>query len=91
MPDFTAHRHPVLAVRCPDCGRAPGNWCRRPSGHMASDFHVSRKVEADTVFIDQHGPDASIERVGDGWAVDPRGRVGIRPQQEEPIFHRCRQ
>jgi hypothetical protein len=51
---------------------------------MASDFHVSRKLQADTVFIDQHGPDASIERVGDGWAVDPRGRVGIRPQQEQP-------
>ena len=22
MPDFTAYKHPVLAVRCPDCGRA---------------------------------------------------------------------
>lgn len=82
MPDFTAHRHPVLAVRCPDCRRAPGNWCRRPSGHMASDLHASRKTEADRVFIAQHGPDASIERIGGGWAVDPRGRVGIRPRPE---------
>ncbi|WP_244940702.1 MULTISPECIES: hypothetical protein [Leisingera] len=58
---------------------------------MASDFHASRKMQADTVFIDQHGPDASIERVGDGWAVDPRGRVGIRPQQEELIVPRGQQ
>lgn len=83
MPDFTAHRHPVLAVRCPDCGRAPGVWCRRPSGHKASDFHHSRKVEADRVFIDQHGPDASILRDGDGWIIDPSWRVGIRPQPEQ--------
>ncbi len=83
MPDFTAHRHPVLAVRCPDCGRAPGVWCRRPSGHMANDFHVSRKVEADHAFIEQHGPDASVERDGEGWIIDPRGRVGIRPQPEQ--------
>ena len=80
MPDFTAHRHPVLAVRCPECDRAPGVWCRRPSGHMASDFHTSRKAEADSVFVDQHGPDASIERDGDGWIIDPRGRASIRPQ-----------
>ncbi|WP_442915817.1 zinc finger domain-containing protein [Leisingera sp. SS27] len=83
MPDFTAHRHPVLAVRCPDCGRDPGVWCRRPSGHLASDFHTSRKAEADRVFIDQHGPDASIERDDVGWVIDPRGRVGIRPQPEQ--------
>ena len=83
MPDFTAHRHPVLAVRCPDCGKAPGVWCRRPSGHLASDFHLSRKVEADRVFIDQHGPDASIERDGEGWILNPQGRVGIRPQPDQ--------
>lgn len=83
MLDFTAHRHPVLAVRCPDCGRMPGVWCRRPNGHMASDFHHSRKVEADRVFIDQPGPDASILCDGDGWIVDPRGRVGIRLQPEQ--------
>ncbi len=48
---------------------------------MANDFHTGRKAEADRVFIDQHGPDASIER--DGWVIDPRGRVGIRPQPEQ--------
>lgn len=87
MPDFTAHRHPVLAVRCPDCGKAPGIWCRRPSGHMASDLHLSRKAEADRVFIDRHGPDASIERIGDEWTIDPRGRAGIRLRPEQlPLF-----
>lgn len=81
--DFTAHRHPVLAVRCPDCGKAPGVWCRRPSGHMANELHIARGIEADRVLIDQHGPDASIERVGEDWAIDPRGHVGIRPTPEQ--------
>ena len=83
MPDFTAHRHPVLAVCCPSCGSAPGVWCRRPSGHRASDLHAERGAEADRVFIEQHGWEASIERNGDGWIIDPRGRASIRPQPEQ--------
>lgn len=78
MPDFTAHRHPVLAVRCPDCQSAPGIWCRRPCGHRASDFHLARCVAADAAFIDQHGADASIVRDGDDWLIDPRGRAALR-------------
>lgn len=75
MPDFTAHLHPVLAVRCPECGKAPGIWCRRPSGHRASELHASRKAEADRTFIDQHGETASIGRLpGGGWIIDPFGR-----------------
>lgn len=75
MPDFTAHAHPVLAVRCPECGKAPGIWCRRPSGHRASDLHASRSAEADRIFIEQHGGTASIERLPDGgWIIDPLGR-----------------
>ena len=61
MTDFTAHTHPVLAVACPDCRKRSGAMCIRPSGHRASDFHMSRKAEADRAFIDRHGPDASIE------------------------------
>ena len=83
MSDFTRHPHPVLAVPCPDCGKRAGAWCIRPSGHRAMDFHLSRKAEADRAFIEQHGPDASIERVGDGWAIDPRGRTGIRPRPDQ--------
>ena len=83
MPDFTAHRHPVLAIRCPDCGRAPGIWCVRPSGHRASDFHLSRKAQADAVFIEQHGPDASVERIEGDWTIDRHGRAGIRPRPEQ--------
>ena len=83
MPDFTAHRHPVLAVRCPDCGKATGLGCVRPSGHKASNLHRSRKVEADRVFIEQHGPDASVEHVENVWTIDRRGRAGIRPQPEQ--------
>lgn len=83
MPDFTAHRHPVLAVRCPDCGRSPGVWCRRPSGHRASELHKSRRAEADRQFIEQHGPDACISRVDDEWIIDPRGRIAIHPQSDQ--------
>lgn len=75
MPDFTAHRHPVLAVRCPVCGKAPGLWCVRPSGHRANELHTPRRAEADRLFIEQHGPDASIVRLGDEWVIDPRGRL----------------
>ncbi len=82
MPSFTAHRHPVLAVRCPDCGAAPGVWCRRPSRHLANELHRGRRAEADRVFIDQHGPEASIERDGDGWILNPHGRICIRPRPE---------
>ena len=75
MIDFTAWSHPVLAVACPSCGRRGGVLCRRPSGHKAADFHARRKAEADRHFIDRHGADASIERAGDGWQIDPRGRL----------------
>ncbi len=44
---------------------------------MASELHRERRVEADRVFIDQHGPDASIERVGNSWAIDPCGRLRV--------------
>lgn len=74
-PDFTAHRHPVLAVACPDCRAPAGSWCRRPSGHRAADFHGGRKAQADAAFIEQHGEDAWIERLGDGWRVHQRGRA----------------
>ena len=42
MPDFTAHRHPVMTVPCPACRAAPGTWCRRPSGHRAAELHMFR-------------------------------------------------
>ena len=75
MPDFTAHRHPVPAVRCPTCGTAPDLWCRRPSGHKASDLHATRRAEADRVFIEQHGPTAAIIQAASGWMIDPRVRA----------------
>ena len=75
MPDFTAHRHPVLAVACPECGKPAGAWCVRPSGHKASEFHKSRRIAADALFVVQHGEDASIERVGEHWVIDPTGRA----------------
>lgn len=38
--DFTIYKHP---------------WCARPSGHKASDFHKSRKIEADRAFVENYG------------------------------------
>lgn len=83
MPDFTAFRHPVLAVPCPSCQRRAGIWCSRPSGHADSQLHAERAVEADRLFIEQHGWDASIEHDGDRWIIDPRGRASIRPQPDQ--------
>lgn len=74
MIDFTAYKHPALAVSCPNCGRRAGAMCRRPSGHKASGFHAKRKAEADRRFIAQHGAHASIERTAEGWRIDPAGR-----------------
>lgn len=75
QPDFTAHRHPVLAVACPDCKKPAGFWCARPSGHKAAELHKSRRVTADCLFVAFHGEDASIERLGDAWIIDPKGRA----------------
>ena len=79
MVDFTAYRHPVLAVPCPDCGRRAGVMCRRPSGHKASGFHARRKAEADRRFIAQHGASASIERTA-RLADRSRRPIAIRPE-----------
>lgn len=73
--DFTAHRHPVLAIPCPACQARAGVMCKRPSGHRASDLHQDRKLRADLLFIEQEGEDASIERDGDHWWIDPSGRA----------------
>jgi hypothetical protein len=82
MPDFTAHRHPALAVPCPDCHRAPGLWCRTPHGQMRNHLHRARQAEADRQFIEAHGPDAIIFHDGAGWSINPRGRAGMRMQRE---------
>ena len=60
MPDFTRHKHPVLAVPCGDCHAAVGAWCKRPSGHRAADLHHARRQAADRAFVAQHGADAEI-------------------------------
>lgn len=76
MIDFTTFREPTLAVACPDCGKRPGAACVRPSGHKAMTSHLCRKTEADRLFIEQHGKDASIEATEDGgWVIVPNGRV----------------
>lgn len=54
--DFNAYRHPVLAVPCRTCRARAGAWCKRPSGHKASDFHRDRKDEADRAWLAQGSP-----------------------------------
>jgi hypothetical protein len=49
-PDFSAHRHPVLAVACPSCQAGVGAWCKRPSGHRAMDLHRPRRDAADAAW-----------------------------------------
>lgn len=80
--DFTAYRHPVLTAPCATCHAVPGTMCRRPSGHRASDFHKSRKADADAAFVAQHGPLASIERDGTAWQIVPGGRLRYEPTRE---------
>ncbi|AUH35663.1 hypothetical protein CUV01_18875 (plasmid) [Paracoccus tegillarcae] len=72
--DFTAWRHPVLAVPCPTCRASIGAWCKRPSGHRAADLHDERGADADRAFIRQHGASAAIRRDGAGWIIDAHGR-----------------
>ncbi|MTE01921.1 hypothetical protein GIY56_16650 [Paracoccus sp. YIM 132242] len=73
MPDFTAHRHPALAVSCPICGEDCGHWCRTRNGRTAGDLHDARQAEADRQFIEQHGYGAAMVHAASGWLVDPRG------------------
>lgn len=55
--DFTAFRHPVLAVPCPDCDARPGIGCKRPSGHNVwGQPHATRKRLADAVHEHQGDP-----------------------------------
>ena len=76
MPDFTAHRHPALSVRCPQCGKPVGIWCRDPAtGQMTDDIHPQRQAAADLAFLAQHGHLATIQHTGANWQIDPQGRA----------------
>ena len=75
MPDFTVHRHPALAVRCPTCSTAPGLWCRHPKGQRAGDLHKARRLETHRLYMEQHGELAAIIHAASGWLIDPRGRA----------------
>ena len=80
MIDFTAYKHPCLAVPCPHCQSGVGRWGFRPSGHQAAEIHVERGKIADKIFIQQHGEAASIEKTPNGWVINPVGRDKPEPQ-----------
>ena len=97
-PDFLAYRHPVLAVPCPDCQAAAGAWCKRPSGHKASDLHKARKTAADEVWIaagrpptSQRGPmlaaelRAILETLGLSQAGLPVGLQIVGPRHRDDL------
>jgi NMD protein affecting ribosome stability and mRNA decay len=74
--DFVAHKHPVLAVKCPHCSAKPGSWCIRPSNHKATELHLDRKTKADEVFVEMYGEEAGIERLPNGgWKIHLTGLV----------------
>ena len=72
MPDFTRYQTPILAVPCCDCHAAEGAWCKRPSGHRATDLHRRRREAADRAFISQHGSAAEIRYDADmgQWEIE---------------------
>ena len=83
MIDFTAFRHPVLAVQCPRCLQGkPGRNCTRPSEHgVPGGCHQARCTLADEIFIRQHGVRASIDKDADGrWVIDPLGIAADDPR-----------
>ncbi|MEW8092266.1 MAG: hypothetical protein AB2784_21885 [Candidatus Thiodiazotropha endolucinida] len=80
MANFTAYRHPVLAVACPTCGARVGVWCIRPSEHGAWDLHADRMKLADLVFIKQHGELASVDETPTGYVINPTGFKGADTQ-----------
>lgn len=75
MPDFTQHKHPVLAVPCRDCSAPVGVWCKHPSGRRAAQLHRARRELADRTFVDQHGPGAEIryDKDFDQWQIENSG------------------
>lgn len=84
MIDFTAYKTPVLAVPCTDCHAKAGSWCKRPSGHRASEFHKVRKEHADKVFVEQHGEDAVIQNTPSGWLIRTSDKGGMHPIEKSP-------
>jgi len=69
--DFTAHRHPSMAVACPTCGARAGGWCKRPSGHRAwGHFHKERHQAADREWYEGAYP-AIVAIAEGGFAYAP--------------------
>ena len=82
--DFTAYRHPVLAVACPTCGAKRGVWCRRPSGHKASHLHRARGALADDAWerqgrpaIHQEPPEQQPPPAGGLFDLDARNQLDL--------------
>lgn len=65
-PNFSAHRHPYLAVTCPTCGVAAGRDCNGVTG--------SRAIEAEALFLQAFGPYAAMMRDGGTWLIDRQAR-----------------
>ncbi len=69
-PNFTAFKHPVLAVPCPTCQSQAGSGCDIMQDHWSRDYHLERKQLAGQMFCNQYGADAEICRVKGVWIID---------------------
>lgn len=68
MIDFTAYKHPVAAVACPDCGAGVNQRCKRPSEHVAMELHSKRRVLADKIWAEQKSPGIiNTSKRGEKW------------------------
>lgn len=84
--NFTAHRHPVMAVACPvgGCGAGIGHWCKRPSGHKAMGFHRERNQAADRAWLEAGAP--FIDHTASGFSIrEPRNDQERALHQNEII------
>jgi hypothetical protein len=83
--DFTAYRHPVLAVACPRCNAGVNAHCKRPSGHQGNfvEPHSERKRQADEIWERQG--DWPILRLPDGtWAYAVGEQEDVTPGRPPP-------
>jgi hypothetical protein len=70
------------AVICPTCGAAPGDSCKRPSGHRAAELHAARVYLAEA--SDRYnaaGTNTPQEGVGSDGARHAKAPAGSEPRR----------
>jgi len=88
IPDFTAFAHPCLAITCPSCASAVGEWCWSPTARKLPDLHAPRKQAADAAW--EHSGLPPIIKVGDSYVYDgatppPPAADAAKPEESEEM------